>query len=900
MFYGMMLLISSQKAGPLMKPVRRKRSSLTHLSNPTHTTDRSWLAPAGRLYRQISGRLLDTIVKPNTFGDLPHLSAPSQGDLAHEGSSDQRLATVSRPVCYVMLQAAGPDALLVEGEARRHQLPRPLEQMDSYLLNERAALISLLPGHDRDSSRQHPDDPPPRLVRLIQALQQNPTLDIDIVPVTVLWGRAPDREVPWWRLLLADAFAPPTILRQSLNIALHRQDTFIQFHPTMSLRDMLAEQDTTPEQAVRPIYQSLIDYLQGQREVVLGPDLSDRRNLVTDLLDGPEMQQAIQQASASQNIPPEQARQRARQYLEEIVTNYTHTAILFFESSLARLWNQLYDGLEVFNFNEVRSLADTHEIVYVPCHRSHMDYLLLSFIIYTRGMTPPYVAAGNNLDIPGVGPLLRRAGAFFIRRSFRDNPLYGAALREYVHSILDRNHPIEYFVEGGRSRSGRLLPPKTGMLAMTMLSQLRPGTGKPVVFIPTYIGYERLMEGVTYVGEMQGKPKEAESLIGLLKSMRKIERIFGKVYINFGEPIYMEAIKHAYALQELPDQTDVLPPTAKQAVATLADQIMRNINRAAVINPVSLLALVLLSTPKHALDEGLCVHQLDLCRELAISAAYDSRTEVTTMAGHEIIAYGLKLKLIERVHHVMGDMIQIASHQAVLLTYFRNNVLHLFVIDSLISALIRRNGRIGQRDVKGIIAGLYPFLQAELFLKWEPEQLDEVIDTHLAALAKQGVIRMDDEMLCAPLPNSEAFGQLTVLATAVEQSLERYLMVIYLLTQQGSSQITASQLEDLCVMLGQRLSVLYEFQAPEFFERPLFRSFIETLLKQGLVWRHPEHERLQFDQRLTDLAANAPLILDVETRHTIEHLTSVGDAEMRQAMLALERKKTSRLKRKSS
>ena len=156
--------------------------------------------------------------------------------------------------------------------------------------------------------------------------------------------------------------------------------------------------------------------------------------------------------------------------------------------------------------------------LFTPCHRSHIDYLLLSYVIYKRGLMVPYIAAGDNLNLPFVGQLLRGGGAFFIRRSFRGNT---SVFKEYLYSILSRNTPLEYFIEGGRSRTGRLLPPKTGMLAMTVHSHLR-GRAKPIVFVPTYIGYERLMEGSTYVGEMQGKPKEAESIFGILKHFEKL------------------------------------------------------------------------------------------------------------------------------------------------------------------------------------------------------------------------------------------------------------------------------------------------------------------------------------------------------------------------------------------
>jgi glycerol-3-phosphate O-acyltransferase len=148
-----------------------------------------------------------------------------------------------------------------------------------------------------------------------------------------------------------------------------------------------------------------------------------------------------------------------------------------------------------------------HEIVYVPCHRSHIDYLLLSYIIVRQGLTPPHIAAGANLNLPLVGSLLRRGGAFFLRRSFKGEPLYAAVFHEYLHLMLARGFPIEYFIEGGRSRSGRMLTPKAGILGMTVQSFIREHA-RPLVFVPVYIGYEKVMEGRTYLGELAANPSK--------------------------------------------------------------------------------------------------------------------------------------------------------------------------------------------------------------------------------------------------------------------------------------------------------------------------------------------------------------------------------------------------------
>ncbi len=423
---------------------------------------------------------------------------------------------------------------------------------------------------------------------------------------------------------------------------------------------------------------------------------------------------------------------------------------------------------------------------------------------------------------------------------------------------------------------------------MTIHSHLR-GRAKPIVFVPTYIGYERLMEGSTYVGEMQGKPKEAESIFGIIQTLRKIERIFGKVHVNFGEPVFLDDLLKAHGADQIKIEKndDPIPPQVSEVINSSAHAIVENINRAVVINPVSLLSLILLATPKHTLDEELCIKQLDAYRNLVTTLPYDERTQVTPLSGKEIIAYGLKLKLIKRVQHVLGDIIAIEDYQAVLLTYFRNNILHAFVLPSLIAALVEHNGRISQKNLINVIKTLYPFLQAELFLKWKPEQLEQQISQYADALINAKLIERDSEGdLISPAPNSEDHNQLVILAAPVKQSLERYYMTLALIAQRGSGNISVRQVEDLSHLLGQRLSVLYEFNSPEFFDKSLFQSFIKVLTQQGYICTN-EQGAIAFERNFSNMAEGAKLVLDEATLQMLQHITTFNDDELKAALDAV-------------
>jgi glycerol-3-phosphate O-acyltransferase len=409
------------------------------------------------------------------------------------------------------------------------------------------------------------------------------------------------------------------------------------------------------------------------------------------------------------------------------------------------------------------------------------------------------------------------------------------------------------------------------------------------------------MEGSTYVGEMQGKPKESESIVGILKTLRKIERIFGKVHVNFGEPVFLDDMlkKHGADQIKIEKNDDPVPPEVSDAVNSSAHAILENINRAVVINPVSLLSLILLATPKHTLDEEICIKQLDAYRNLVAALPYDARTQVTPLSGKEIIAYGLKLKLIKRIKHVLGDIIAIEDNQAVLLTYFRNNILHAFVLPSLIAALVEHNGSIRRGDLINVIRTLYPFLKAELFLKWQDDELKDQICAYVEALIKAKLISEDAEgNLESPAPNSEDHNQLVVLAAPVMQSLERYYMTLALITQRGSGNISTRQVEELSHLVGQRLSVLYEFNSPEFFDKALFQSFIKVLTQQGYI-RNNEDNAIVFDENFQNVAQYANLVLDDVTLQMLQHITTFSDEELKEALDAVAAQQAKRrLKRK--
>jgi glycerol-3-phosphate O-acyltransferase len=777
----------------------------------------------------------------------------------------------SRPVFYALQSPSLSDLAVVDTECRKAGLPRPILPVDVGNLLEPAAFFYLTPEPDW-LGRQDKRGAPPTLERLVSAISQNASEDAQIIPVSVFWGQSPDSESSPWKLLFADSWAVTGRLRRLVSILILGRKTRVQFSAPIHLRELVQE-NKGHERTLRMTQRILRVHFRNLKTAVIGPDLSHRRNLVKGLLDEPLVKQAILEEAERENIPESKAQANALRYGNEIASDYTYSAIRFLEVVLSWFWNKIYDGIKVSHIEGVQDVAQGHEVIYVPCHRSHIDYLLLSYLLFRNGLTPPHVAAGINLNMPVIGSLLRRGGAFFMRRTFKGNPLYSAVFNEYLHTLFTKGFPVEYFVEGGRSRTGRMLQPKTGMLAITLRSFLR-NSRMPIVFVPVYIGYERVLEGRTYLGELRGAAKKKESFFDIFKVIGALKQRFGQVSVNFGEPIKLaEFLDHeqpSWREQALGPQ--YRPGWLNETTQRLGERVAQGLNEAAAINPVNLVALALLSTNKLALDDQAMARILDLYLNLLRRVPYSPHTTLPEGDGKALIEYVKGMNLLSEQKDALGKILYLDEQNAVLMTYYRNNVLHIVALPSLLASFFQSSSRMSRDQILRYTRALYPYLQSELFIRWPLNQLDAVIDQWLEAFVEQGLLRFENNVYLRPAPSSRHFVLLTLLSRVIAQTLQRFYMAISLLLNSGQNSISAEELEDLCTVMAQRLSILHGLNAPEFFDKSLFRHFIQTLLDLGVLHKDPAG-KLSYHELLGELAEGAAKrVLPAEIRLSIRQV----------------------------
>ena len=509
----------------------------------------------------------------------------------------------SRPVCYVLKSNSIFDFLVMDIFCARNRLPRPTAGVEHLGEGKDASSIYLSHVGILRTYGAYRNEPPSPFYKLLRRAKSEPDFDTQLVPVSVFWGRDPGRGEPSVFKLFFPDDDRASFFQKLLIVLAQGKSCVVNYSKPIMLREQIDETKSI-EQTARKLTRVVRVHFQNKRTALLGPGLISRSRVIETLIRGKALRVAIDDECRKKNISRDRAERLAKEYISEIAAEVSPEMLAGLSILLKRLWNKIYAGVQVEHIERLRNLPANAEIVYVPCHRSHMDYLLLNYVLYDNRFLTPHVAAGINLNFWPVGSFLRRVGAFYIRRTFNNNRLYAVAFSEYVSFLLQKGFPVQFFLEGGRSRSGKVLQPKTGMVAMVVSSFLR-NHDRPIYFVPVYIGYDRVAEVKTYRKELSGSKKKAESVGQLVEGRKALRSSHGRAFISIAEPIdlgtYLDRAQpdwnqHVYDM-------DSKPQWLNPVVQGIATKVMTSINEAAVGGSVSLVSLILLATRQRALPE---------------------------------------------------------------------------------------------------------------------------------------------------------------------------------------------------------------------------------------------------------------------------------------------------------
>ncbi len=685
------------------------------------------------------------------------------------------------------------------------------------------------------------------LIRTLVETQRQMDEPILLVPQTFVWTKLPPNKK---RSILDIVFGPtewPGRVRVFLQFLLNYRNALLRSGEPFDLKRFLeVHQDLTDAEAADKVRYALLRRMEREREIVLGPGKKSPSRIRDELLRSPRVRGRIEQHARANDLSVQKVEKMARKELRQLCAAQDPYWIGVLHRILDRVWNRIYDGLEVDRegLERVREAARQGSLVLLPSHKSHVDYLILSDVFYMNAMSPPLIAAGDNLSFWPLGPLLRRGGGFFIRRSFKGKRLYSALVDAYMRKLLVEGFNLEFFLEGGRSRTGKLLPPKFGLLSMVVdACMMLPG--KRVFFVPISIGYERVIEERSYVDELSGADKQKENIGGLLKTPKVLRSKYGRLYVQFGEFLEFDDVLRDVAGEDErgAPRREIKPAERRNLVHTLGHRAVYEIDRATVVTPAALVATVALAHRRRGITRS---ELLEGAERMAASlrrmgarfagAIFSDGGRVRPDTIEEAVHLFVDGKLMSVVDAADGEepIYSVPEERRIALDYYKNNVLHFFVPSALIAAALRAKGGepVSRHMLRERVRQLSRLFKYEFMYRADAD-FDEIFDDALSDLLEAGEL---EEIADRIQPTEGDLGaRLLTYAAMLRTYFETYRLAARGLEMLARGEMSRKEWLKKTLALGQRMYLAGELELRESLSKARLESTIRALRDHGLV-----------------------------------------------------------------
>jgi glycerol-3-phosphate O-acyltransferase len=466
-----------------------------------------------------------------------------------------------------------------------------------------AGVIFLVDEKTSRSRYVHPDRDP---LRILLDLQGRMAASIVLAPMSILYDRTPRRAIrPFWESFLGDPDMPGPLKRLLIAIRKWTVPELLVGEPVHLVGEFEEfGSDRSWDELPFDIRQKLIESINARIRVNRGPERLSRTEIKERVLQDSRLHRTVREKASGEATSEQKVRKKAESYVEEIAADQRIQALHFLFYLLKWLFTKVFDGIDLkeSTFTTLKKANADGSLIFVSCHKSHFDYLLIGFLSFINQMAVPYMAAGKNLSFWPIGPLLRHGGAFFLRRSFKGLGLYTHVFAAYVKALVREKVNINFYIEGGRSRTGKLMPPRVGMLAF-LLQAVEEGAVEDLTFVPCFIGYDQIPEERSYLRELAGRDKQVESFLSVIRAREVLKRSFGKVYVRFDEPVSFRAFCENPAVGVNPTKMSL--QENRKLLHDFAYHLMHGIVRAGVVTPIDLAAAGLVCMKTHRVGREL-------------------------------------------------------------------------------------------------------------------------------------------------------------------------------------------------------------------------------------------------------------------------------------------------------
>ncbi|MEL6347783.1 MAG: 1-acyl-sn-glycerol-3-phosphate acyltransferase, partial [Myxococcota bacterium] len=691
--------------------------------------------------------------------------------------------------------------------------------------------------------------PTPGLTEALLQTQAQCDLPIQLVPVVVHWRRGPGAVRGEVGRVLLGSEDEPGPLYKLFSVYTRRDEVMLQAGEAVDLQRLRDRySDESDERVGRRLNILLRRYLYRESRVIRGPRVRPHRWTRRLVLHSPAVRTLITEEARTTQRTTERLELEVRRTYDRIAARFSFPIVRLVRWLLRAVWDRVYSGIDVreVDLARIRSAMRAGTPILTPCHRSHLDYMLVSTVCYDHNIVIPHIVASEKFAAFPLGGLNRRLGALFIKKSFDGDRIYSVVFRRYLHQLIRDGFPVEFFLEGGRSRTGKLLPPRLGVLSMVLDSAARGRDDREVTLLPVAISYEQIAEEKTYAKELGGARKRPPIRRGMLvRISRFLRQRMGRVYLRVGEPLPLSEV-----FDELKTPWEALSREQRQEVLQqTGERMMFRIARNMVILPTGLTAMALLARSRRGIRVRALQERAERFDNLL--RARGAAPAASMGYGHggwvveEALARFQESGLIDRLEDESGDIIQILEAKRVTLDYYKNGLLHFVAPVSLLAAAVRTADGAFQADDSEI----FRLFRAQVFLlryefTLDPEQPLESLEADcLQALIDYGALAPgseDGSLLATPL-----IDELEGLTSSFRESYRLVLQASYAMRARD---LNLKNLSRRILEYGRGRLAVDELTRPEALTMANLDNAVRAFREEGVLQVRAGGSGLQFDE----------------------------------------------------
>jgi glycerol-3-phosphate O-acyltransferase len=621
------------------------------------------------------------------------------------------------------------------------------------------------------------EDPFPTLV----ALARKSDRPFYLVPELFVWERVPSRLKPNVADYVFGSPETPGFLHSMVAFWRNRRRAQFRVGEPIDLRQFVDQNSNQPDPVIaRKVRSVLYHHLARETRAVFGPPQKPADRVIEEALRDRVLRRGLDEQAQVTGRAIDSLLGEARRNLKAIAARPSSTVTAMIAPLLHWTFNRIYDGIEVDEVGLDRAMraASRAPMVLCPSHKSHIDYLIMSSVLWMHGYSVPLVAAGSNLSFFPLGPFLRRGGAFFLRRSFGGDRVYAASFKAYIKKLVrDRAHQ-EFFLEGGRSRTGKLLMPKLGMLTWEVEAVLE-GARDDLYFVPVAIDYEKVVESASYSKELSGGEKPPENVRGLLSARKVLKAKYGRIHLRFEEPISLVDFMRTRGFDL---KNGVGDEEKKGLVRALGNRIMYGISRASTLTPQALVSAALLAHRGRGVTAREVSERVGLLRRIAeeercptSATLIDVPSDPSVLGAIHDAMNAFITEGIATAEDVKGEPVYgVVEQRRLELSFYKNTLINLLAPRSLVAnALLAHRGLVPLKSIQEDALFLSRLFKFEFIYK-VGIPFEVLFSEAVESLVRMGLaVRTGESISVAPEPFAQKL--LCFLADLLRDYLEAYL-----------------------------------------------------------------------------------------------------------------------------